>query len=702
MKPNLELLPYSNLVKEIVDDFSKYKKNFKLDKDKKLYNSIMFGKQLYNYKYELIDSYIKNLSSKHDSTLDNFVKLIGNNNYKETNVIEDIYNQIDKGKDNTEIYNYLLDSSLKYIKTNGKMEYQKYLAFTMPEAFAEKNKIEEKYKKMVNLAYDYINKSNDYISNNKAYNIANDLKQLTKDIEDFNKKYNLTDLFIQIGLTPNIIKNLEEIDKKTKTLYKPKLNIGDDFGFELPQKKINKPKLNIGNGVGYGVDNNQLEEDYKKVVEELKNKTTDYNTLSKSNKKLQDDYNMLSIAKNQLEYNNEEMKKLNIGLKLELDRLDKEFNDKIKEIYKLKDEQIEELKKKNKLAIGKESAFEIDNKKMDVKDIQTDAPTQINKDVQTNLPSLYITEFRKTYNQQGDYNKRVEAIQENANKRVDAIKNIYKQAKEDLIDEYNYLTNQLKEEYKNKKIRQNEYFEITSKEEPEDNNTTNKLVLTNNKVMADITPQMKLPPIDKRITPPQENNTPPPTEEKPAEEEDEEDDDFNELYISSTTENEEEEDKDEEDDDFNELDISSTTENEDDEEDKEDEDKVIPIDKVSSEISNVIDMFYKQDTPIDEAFVNFEKTIKTIPEEIYYAVEPYICKALANITVGDQKMFKDEEEVRQLIKNIRNKNKIRKIYKLPKPLEKAIKQSQQQQLTISPMLLRNRKQTNINKNIYQY
>ena len=97
-----------------------------------------------------------------------------------------------------------------------------------------------------------------------------------------------------------------------------------------------------------------------------------------------------------------------------------------------------------------------------------------------------------------------------------------------------------------------------------------------------------------------------------------------------------------------------------------------------------------------------EETINNIPDELFYQIMPYISAALANITVGGQKVFNDEAEVQQLLLKIKNPNKIHKRYKLPTNLDKALTQSSQRRLTISPMLLRNRKQTNINKNIYQY
>lgn len=431
----------------------------------------------------------------------------------------------------------------------------------------------------------------------------------------------------------------------------------------------------------------------------------DYNTLSIANKKLQDDYNTLSIAKNQLEEDNKQLqedynKKLNENkarYKNNLKLLEEDYNNRVKNIIDDANGQIEELKKKNKLVIDKGAEFEVNNKKLSDIDIQTTSPTQSNKNIQTSLPSLYITEFRETYNQQGDYNKRIEAIQKNANKKVNAIKNIYKQAKEDLIDEYNNLTNQLKEEYRNKKIRQNEYFEIPSEEQQEDNNTTNEFILTNNKDMTDINPQMTSPqtiPLDQKITPPIVSNTPPPQEatgkdeevkpeeDKPDEEEKTEEQPTKDI-VDDTNINEEEEDKPIE-------------------EEKKEEKKIIPIDKVSDELAKVIDSFYIQDKPIEETFSKLEETINNIPDEIFYTIMPYFSGALANITVGGQKVFNDEAEVQELLLKIKNPNKINKRYKLPKKLDKAITQSRQGQLTLSPMLLRNRKQTNINKNIYQY
>ena len=493
-----------------------------------------------------------------------------------------------------------------------------------------------------------------------------------KERKEITKKYNMLKKYKEyrkMGGTDDVIKEIEDLRKEMADFNSrniDKLKFPEKMFKNLDYYKKNyiipKPILRIIQPDNYFSYNPTYNYTLSK----------NYNTLSIApQKQLQDDYNTISIAKKQLEEDNKKIKDenkdmeiLNRNLKNELDRLDKEFNDKVKNIIDVANNQIEELKKKNKLAIDKGTEFEVNNKKMDVKDIQTDMPTQINKDIQTALPSLYITEFRETYNQPGDYNKRIEAIQKNANKKVNAIKNIYKQAKDELIDEYNNLTNQLKEEYRNKKIRQNEYFEITSKEQPEDNNTTNEFVLTNNKDMTDINPLMTSPetiPLYQKITPPPVIDTQPAQEATGKEEEDKP-----------------EEDK------------------------PKEEEKNIQIEKVRDELANIIDSFYIQDKPIEETFGKLEETINNIPDEIFYTISTYISSALANITVDGQKVFNDEAEVQELLLKIRNPNKINKRYKLPKNLDKAITQSHQGHLIISPMLLRNRKQTNINKNIYQY
>ena len=493
-----------------------------------------------------------------------------------------------------------------------------------------------------------------------------------KERKEITKKYNMLKKYKEyrkMGGTDDVIKEIEDLRKEMADFNSrniDKLKFPEKMFKNLDYYKKNyiipKPILRIIQPDNYFSYNPTYNYTLSK----------NYNTLSIApQKQLQDDYNTISIAKKQLEEDNKKIKDekkdmeiLNRNLKNELDRLDKEFNDKVKNIIEVANNQIEELKKKNKLSIDKGTEFEVNNKKMDVKDIQTDMPTQINKDIQTALPSLYITEFRETYNQPGDYNKRIEAIQKNANKKVNAIKNIYKQAKDELIDEYNNLTNQLKEEYRNKKIRQNEYFEITSKEQPEDNNTTNEFVLTNNKDMTDINPLMTSPetiPLYQKITPPPVIDTQPAQEATGKEEEDKP-----------------EEDK------------------------PKEEEKNIQIEKVRDELAKVIDSFYIQDKPIEETFGKLEETINNIPDEIFYTISTYISSALANITVDGQKVFNDEAEVQELLLKIRNPNKINKRYKLPKNLDKAITQSHQGHLIISPMLLRNRKQTNINKNIYQY
>ena len=508
-----------------------------------------------------------------------------------------------------------------------------------------------------------------------------------KERKEITKKYNMLKKYKEyrkMGGTDDVIKEIEDLRKEMADFNSrniDKLKFPEKMFKNLDYYKKNyiipKPILRIIQPDNYFSYNPTYNYTLSK----------NYNTLSIApQKQLQDDYNTISIAKKQLEEDNKKIKDekkdmeiLNRNLKNELDRLDKEFNDKVKNIIEVANNQIEELKKKNKLAIDKGTEFEVNNKKMDVKDIQTDMPTQINKDIQTALPSLYITEFRETYNQPGDYNKRIEAIQKNANKKVNAIKNIYKQAKDELIDEYNNLTNQLKEEYRNKKIRQNEYFEITSKEQPEDNNTTNEFVLTNNKDMTDINPLMTSPetiPLYQKITPPPVIDTQPAQEATGKEEEDKPEED-------KPEEDKPEEDKPEED-------------------KPKEEEKNIQIEKVRDELAKVIDSFYIQDKPIEETFGKLEETINNIPDEIFYTISTYISSALANITVDGQKVFNDEAEVQELLLKIRNPNKINKRYKLPKNLDKAITQSHQGHLIISPMLLRNRKQTNINKNIYQY
>ena len=538
-----------------------------------------------------------------------------------------------------------------------------------------------------------------------------------KERKEITKKYNMLKKYKEyrkMGGTDDVIKEIEDLRKEMADFNSrniDKLKFPEKMFKNLDYYKKNyiipKPILRIIQPDNYFSYNPTYNYTLSK----------NYNTLSIApQKQLQDDYNTISIAKKQLEEDNKKIKDenkdmeiLNRNLKNELDRLDKEFNDKVKNIIDVANNQIEELKKKNKLSIDKGTEFEVNNKKMDVKDIQTDMPTQINKDIQTALPSLYITEFRETYNQPGDYNKRIEAIQKNANKKVNAIKNIYKQAKDELIDEYNNLTNQLKEEYRNKKIRQNEYFEITSKEQPEDNNTTNEFVLTNNKDMTDINPLMTSPetiPLYQKITPPPVIDTQPAQEATDKEEEDKPEEDKPEE--DKPEEDKPEEDKQEEDKPEEDKTEEDKPEEDKPEEDKPEEDKPkeeeknIQIEKVRDELAKVIDSFYIQDKPIEETFGKLEETINNIPDEIFYTISPYISSALANITVDGQKVFNDEAEVQELLLKIRNPNKINKRYKLPKNLDKAITQSHQGHLIISPMLLRNRKQTNINKNIYQY
>lgn len=559
------------------------------------------------------------------------------------------------------------DYRLQHLEQYNPSLVEKYSKQLYPETEAERKEIIKKYNR--------IKKYKDYIKFGGTGDIIKEIDDLKREMTDFNSR-NID----KFKFPESIFKNLD--------YYKENIII------QKPVLRVSQPDNYFSYNPTY---NYTLSKNYNTLsIEPLQE---DNITLSKANKKLQDDYNALSIAKNQLEEENKQLqedynKKLNENkarYKNNLKLLEEDYNERVKNIIDDANNQIEELKKKNELAIDKGAEFEVNNKKMSDIDIQTTSPTQSNKNIQTSLPSLYITEFRETYNQPGDYSKRVEAIQKNANKKVNVIKNIYKQAKEDLIDEYNNLTNQLKEEYRNKKIRQNEYFEIPSKEQPEDNNTTNEFVLTNNKDMAEINPQMTSPqtiPLDQKITPTTVIDTPQPQEDTGKEEEEKTEEPPSKDIVEDVNINEEEEDKPEE--------VKPI------EEEKKEEKKIIPIEKVSDELAKVIDSFYIQDKPIEETFGKLEETINNIPDEVFYTIMPYISSALANITVGGQKVFNDEAEVQELLLKIKNPNKINKRYKLPKKLDKAITQSPQRHLTISPMLLRNRKQTNINKNIYQY
>lgn len=652
-------LPGSVQVRAFINDFLNYKKN--INRDPK------------NIVEKYLD-FIRSRQSKID--LDNVVEFTNKQYYSPKSFVSYVNDLIDKfGFDKDKIYNEFQEYRENIFKSYSPEKYKNIVKQKYPGLEKQKEKLEKQYSDILNI-------NRNYIETNRIGNIINEINTLKQQMTDLNSKG------IEYFKIPNeTFTNLDYLLKKL-TPQKPQLRVSQPDNYFS--------SFNPSSNYTLQKDYNTLSIGPKKTLQE------DNKNLSIANKKLTDDYNTLSIAKNQLEEDNkkikddnEKMERLNKTLKNELDRLDKEFNDNIKKIMDEKNKQIEELKKKSKLAIGKGSEFEVNNKNLSDIDIQTDRAKQYNKNIQTALPSLYITDFRETYNQQGDYNKRVEAIQENANRKVEAIKRIYNQTKEDLIDEFNNLSNQLKEEYRNKKIRQNEYFEITAKEQPEDNNTTNKLVLTNNKVMADITPQMKLPPIRERITPPPETNTPPPPESTGKEEEDKpEDKPIEEEPTKDIVDDAniiEEEDKQED-----------KPIEEDKPEEKKEEKKVIPIENVGNELAKIIDSFYIQDKPIEETFSKLEETINNIPDEVFYTILPYVSGALANITVDGQKVFNDEAEVQQLLLKIKNSNKIHKRYKLPKPLEKAITQSNQRQLTISPMLLRNRKQTNINKNIYQY
>ncbi len=687
MEKSFDYLPASDTVRAFINDFIDYRKNVNRDPKR------------------AVEGYLEILRyDRRKPNVSNIVEFTSKR-YSTEKFVSYVNDLVDRfGFDRNKIYNDFQEYREKIIRSDDPIKYKNIIQQKYPDLASQKEKLEKQLREIHEIETKYLN-------TNRIGNILNEINNLKQQMIDLNNK-GVEEFKFQNSQLRDIDVLLKNIENKI-TPQKPQLRVSQpDNYFSSFNPTYNHTLTKNYNTLSI----EPLQEDNITLSKANKKLTDDYN-------KLQDDYNELTIDKHQLEIENKDLEKKNKQLeknynkKMEeahgtylkqLNILDNDFNDKIKNIYKIANEQIEEVKKKNKLAISKETEFEINNKKLsDVdiqttsptlayKDIQTDTAKQSNKDIQTALPSLYITDFRETYNQQGDYNKKVEAIQENANRKVEAIKKIYKQTQEDLIDEYNYLANQLREEYKNKKIRQNEYFEIPGKEQPEDNNTTNKLVLTNNKVMADINPTFPHTVLHEKITPPpeatgkEEEDKP---DDKPEEEEKKEEQATKDIVDDKPIEEEEdeklEEDKPEED-------------KPEEDKPKEEEKKMIPIEKVGDVLSKVIDSFYIQDKPIEETFGKLEETINNIPDEVFYKMEPYIASALANITVDGQKVFKDEAEVQQLLFKIKNPNKIHKRYKLPKELDKALTQSNQRHLTISPMLLRNRKQININKNIYQY
>ena len=120
----------------------------------------------------------------------------------------------------------------------------------------------------------------------------------------------------------------------------------------------------------------------------------------------------------------------------------------------------------------------------------------------------------------------------------------------------------------------------------------------------------------------------------------------------------------------------------------------------------IIDEFYK-DNDAEKYFKRIRYLTIMIPDNKFDEVAETEAEKLAQMNINGVKLFKDVAEARQFLHDLRYgrrnrfKGQYQKVYKLPK-LQKMIKQSEQKNNMLSPMMSRNLKPLTRTNYIYEY
>lgn len=128
--------------------------------------------------------------------------------------------------------------------------------------------------------------------------------------------------------------------------------------------------------------------------------------------------------------------------------------------------------------------------------------------------------------------------------------------------------------------------------------------------------------------------------------------------------------------------------------------------EIMENYNKIIDEFYK-DNDAEKYFKRIRYLTLMLPDSKFEEIAETEATKLAQMNMNGVKLFKDIAEARQFLYDLRYgrnrtfKGQHQKVYKLPK-LQKMIKQSNQTNQIISPMMLRNIKPTTRANNIYEY
>ena len=128
--------------------------------------------------------------------------------------------------------------------------------------------------------------------------------------------------------------------------------------------------------------------------------------------------------------------------------------------------------------------------------------------------------------------------------------------------------------------------------------------------------------------------------------------------------------------------------------------------EIMENYNKIIDEFYK-DNDAEKYFKRIRYLTLMLPDSKFDEIAETEATKLAQMNMNGVKLFKDIAEARQFLYDLRYgrrdrfKGQYQKVYKLPK-LQKMIKQSNQTNQIISPMMFRNIKPSTRANKIYEY
>ena len=128
--------------------------------------------------------------------------------------------------------------------------------------------------------------------------------------------------------------------------------------------------------------------------------------------------------------------------------------------------------------------------------------------------------------------------------------------------------------------------------------------------------------------------------------------------------------------------------------------------EIMENYNKIIDEFYK-DNDAEKYFKRIRYLTLMLPDSKFEEIAETEAIKLAQMNMNGNKLFKDIAEARQFLYDLRYgrnrtfKGQHQKVYKLPK-LQKMIKQSNQTNQILSPMMLRNIKPSTRANYIYEY